>query len=81
MFTKLMKWFSITALVLGLFWGSSAGFRIGVEMVVFVALNHRPDSGKRVAVKLPGREDTKVNSLPSGLQPEQTFLKEAPHEI
>ena len=32
-----MKWFSITALVLGLFWGSSAGFRIGVEMVVFVA--------------------------------------------
>jgi hypothetical protein len=37
MFTKLVKWFSITALVLGLFWGSSAGFRIGVEMVVFVA--------------------------------------------
>ena len=37
MFTKLMKWFSVTALVLGLFWGSSAGFRIGMEMIVCVA--------------------------------------------
>jgi hypothetical protein len=36
-FTKLTKWFSITALVLGLFSGSSAGFRIGMEMVVCVA--------------------------------------------
>jgi len=37
MFTKLMKCFSITALALGLFWSSSAGFRIGVGAVVFVA--------------------------------------------
>lgn len=37
MFTKLTKWFSITARVLGLFSGSSAGFRIGMEMVVCVA--------------------------------------------
>jgi len=37
MFTKLMKWFSITALALGLFWGSSAAFRIIEELVVFVA--------------------------------------------
>ena len=37
MITKLMKWFPIAALVLGLFWGSSAGFPIGAEMVVFVA--------------------------------------------
>jgi hypothetical protein len=37
MFTKLMKWFSITALVSGLCWGSHAGFRIGMEMVVCVA--------------------------------------------
>ena len=37
MFTKLMKWFSITVLVLGLYWGSSAAFRITMELVVFVA--------------------------------------------
>lgn len=37
MFTKLMKWFSITALVSGLFWGSYAGFRVGMEMIVCVA--------------------------------------------
>jgi len=36
MFTKLMKWFSVAALALGLFWGSSAGFRIGTETVVCV---------------------------------------------
>jgi len=37
MFTKIMKWFSVTALVLGLFLGSSAGFRIMLEFVVCVA--------------------------------------------
>ena len=37
MFTKLMKWFSITLLVSGLSWGSSADFRISMEIVVCVA--------------------------------------------
>jgi hypothetical protein len=37
MFTKIMKWLSIITLVLGLLLGSSAGFRIAVEMVVCVA--------------------------------------------
>jgi hypothetical protein len=32
-----MKWLSLTALVLGLFWGSSAAIRIGVGLVVFAA--------------------------------------------
>ena len=36
MFTQLMKWFSIAALVSGLFWTSSASFRIGTETVVCV---------------------------------------------
>jgi len=37
MFTKIMKWFSVTALVLDLFLGSSAGYRIAMAMVVCVA--------------------------------------------
>ena len=38
MFTKLMKWLSIIALLLGVFMTSSvSGFRIGLEMVVSVA--------------------------------------------
>jgi hypothetical protein len=32
-----MKWLSITLLVVGLLWGSSAGFRAGMEMGVCVA--------------------------------------------
>ena len=47
----------------------------------FDTFDYRPDSGKRVAVKLPRREDTKVNSLSSGLQPEHTFQKETQNEI
>jgi len=37
MFTKLMKWLSIMALLLGMFLTSSTSFRIGLEMVVCVA--------------------------------------------
>jgi hypothetical protein len=37
MFTKLMKCVSILALLVGVFLTSSAGFRIGLEMVVCVA--------------------------------------------
>ena len=37
MFTKLMKWLSIMALLLGAFLTSSASFRVALEMVVGVA--------------------------------------------
>jgi len=37
MFTKLTKWLSIMALLLGAFLTSSAPYRIGLEMVVCVA--------------------------------------------
>jgi hypothetical protein len=37
MFTKLMKWLSIMALLLGAFLTSSASFRVGLEMLVCVA--------------------------------------------
>ena len=37
MFTKLIKWLSISALLLGGFLSSSATYRIGLEMVVCVA--------------------------------------------
>jgi hypothetical protein len=37
MFTKVMKWLSIMALLLGMFLTSSTSFRIGLEMVVCVA--------------------------------------------
>ena len=37
MLTKIMKWLSIVALLLGAFWTSSTTYRIGVEMVVCVA--------------------------------------------
>ena len=37
MFTKLIKWSSVTALVVGLFGGSSAAIRISVGLVVFIA--------------------------------------------
>lgn len=37
MFTKFMKWLSIMALFVGALLNSSAGYRIGLEMVVCVA--------------------------------------------
>ena len=37
MFTQIIKGLAASALVLGLLWGSSAGFRIAMEMVVCVA--------------------------------------------
>ena len=37
MFTKLMKWLSIIALLLGVFLMSSVSYRIGMEMIVCVA--------------------------------------------
>ena len=37
MFTKLMKWLSIVALLFGVFLMSSVSYRIGMEMVVCVA--------------------------------------------
>jgi hypothetical protein len=37
MFTSIMKWFSVLALLWGLLWSWSAGFRMALEMAVFVA--------------------------------------------
>ena len=36
MFTKIMKWFSIAALLLAVFWRSSANFQLVLEAVVCV---------------------------------------------
>jgi hypothetical protein len=37
MFTKIMKWVSVTALLLALFWRTSANFQLVLESVVCVA--------------------------------------------
>jgi uncharacterized membrane protein YccC len=37
MFTIMMKWFSVVALLLAVFWRSSANFQLGLELVICVA--------------------------------------------